>query len=98
MMNIWMLLYVAVLFFVLTPGILVSLPSGGSKTTVAAVHALVFALVFHFTHKIVWNVTKSVRFGHLEGFESAKKNEWEFSDSFFNTPHFPVGGSFSLGK
>ena len=98
MMNVWTLLYIAVLFFVLTPGILVSLPSGGSKTTVAAVHALVFALVFHFTHKLVWNLTKSVRFGHLEGFESVNKNGWEFNDSHFNTPLFPVNNSYSLGK
>jgi hypothetical protein len=98
MMNLWVLLYIAVLFFVLTPGILVSLPSGGSKTTVAAVHALVFAVIFHFTHKLVWNLTKSVSFGHLEGFESTKKNGWEFSDSYFNTPLFPVGHSYSLGK
>lgn len=95
-MNLWTLLYIAVLFFVLTPGILISLPSGGSKITVAAVHALVFALVFHFTHKLVWNVTKSVSFGGLEGFESNKK--WEFSDSYFNTPLFPAGNSYSLGK
>ena len=98
MMNVWTLLYIAVLFFVLTPGILVSLPSGGSKITVAAVHALVFALIFHFTHKLVWNVTKSVRFGNLEGFESANKNGWEFSDSHFNTPLFSIGNSYSLGK
>jgi len=91
MMNAWVLLYIAVLFFVLSPGILLSLPSGGSKTTVAAVHALVFALVFHFTHKIVWNATKHVRFGHLEGFESLNKfQSFPHSDSPFNTPLFPV--------
>jgi len=97
-MNLWVLLYVAVLFFVLTPGILVSLPSGGSKTTVAAVHALVFALIFHFTHKLVWNVTKSVRFGGLEGFESVNKNGWEFSNSHFNTPLSAIERTFGLGK
>jgi hypothetical protein len=63
-----MILYVAVLFFVLTPGILVSLPAGGSKTTVALVHSLVFALVFWATHKIVWKMTRKVGFGNLEGF------------------------------
>ena len=87
MMNAWMILYVAVLFFVLTPGILLSLPSGGSKTTVAAVHALVFALVFHFTHKLVWNATKSVRFGNLEGFAN---KDFPYSDSPFNAPPFSV--------
>jgi len=35
-----------VLFFVLVPGILVSLPRGGSKFTVAFVHAIVFVLAY----------------------------------------------------
>jgi len=56
-------LYVAFLFFVLTPAILVRLPPKGGKFTVAAFHALVFALVLHFTGKIVWNFSRS-----LEGF------------------------------
>ena len=37
-----------ILFFLLTPGILVSLPPGGDKYTVALVHALVFGLVMWF--------------------------------------------------
>ena len=45
--------YVALLFFVLVPGVLLSLPPGGSKLTVAAVHAVVFGLVYHFTHRMV---------------------------------------------
>ena len=56
-MSIICSLYVAILFFLLVPGILVSLPPGGKKYTVAAVHALVFALIFHFTHKIVWRLS-----------------------------------------
>ena len=50
-----MSLFIAALFFVLTPGILLRLPSGGSKVTVAATHALVFAVVYHFTHKMAAN-------------------------------------------
>jgi hypothetical protein len=42
-------LYVAALFVLLTPGILLTLPPGGSKLTVAVVHGLVFALVFNYT-------------------------------------------------
>jgi hypothetical protein len=34
------------LFFLLVPGILMSLPQGGSKFTVAFVHALVFVLAY----------------------------------------------------
>jgi len=37
-----------ILFFLLTPGILVSLPPGGDKYTVAFVHALVFGLIMWF--------------------------------------------------
>ena len=53
-MGLVVSIYAAILFFLLTPAILVRLPPGGSKWTVAAVHAIVFAILFHFTHKIVW--------------------------------------------
>lgn len=49
-----MTLFVAALFYVLTPGILVTLPNKGSKM-VAATHALIFAVVFGLVHKSVWH-------------------------------------------
>jgi len=52
-----MFLYAALLFFVLTPGILLSLPPKGKKMTVAAVHAVVFALVWGVTHKFVMKLS-----------------------------------------
>jgi hypothetical protein len=72
-MSLLVSLYAALLFFLLTPAILVSLPPKGGKFTVAAVHALVFALIFHFTHKLVW------RFGvSMEGMvASASKKPTE---------------------
>ncbi len=54
MIHILMSLYVAFLFVLLTPGILLRLPPGASKLTVAIVHGLVFAIIFHLTHKFVW--------------------------------------------
>ena len=39
-------LVLGALFFVLVPGIVVSLPRGGSKVTVALVHAVVFVLAY----------------------------------------------------
>ena len=51
MRTVWCLVYVAVLFFVLTPGILLTLPKGGSKMVVAATHAVVFAAVWYFTRR-----------------------------------------------
>lgn len=48
--------YAALLFFVLTPSILLRLPKNGSKFTVALVHAVVFGLIFWLTHKFVWRM------------------------------------------
>jgi hypothetical protein len=59
-MNWLMTLLLAVLFFVLTPGVLLRLPPGGSKMVVAATHAVVFALVWHFGHKLLLNVTRTL--------------------------------------
>ena len=50
----WMGLYAAALFFVLTPGIVLSLPPGGCKRTVALTHAVVFGVVWCLTNKMVW--------------------------------------------
>jgi hypothetical protein len=47
-----MTLFIAVLFFILTPGVLLSLPAGGSLMTKAAFHAIVFAIVYHLTHQM----------------------------------------------
>ena len=54
-MQLLMTLFVAALFYVLTPGILVTLPTKGSKMVVAATHALIFAVVFGLVHKSVWH-------------------------------------------
>jgi len=62
-MSLLVSLYAAILFFVLVPGVLLSIPRRGSKLVVAAVHALVFGLVYHFTNKLVWRLGVS-----LEGF------------------------------
>jgi hypothetical protein len=66
-MSLIVSLYAALLFFILTPGILLSLPKNGSKFVVAGVHAVVFAIVFHFTNKLVWRLGAS-----LEGFSEYK--------------------------
>ena len=47
------LLVLAALFFVLTPGVLVSLPAGGSTLTVAATHAVVFVLLYVLIAKVL---------------------------------------------
>lgn len=49
-MNIITLFLSALLFFLLTPGILVRLPKTGNKYTVAGVHALIFSLLLYGMH------------------------------------------------
>ena len=67
-MNLIVTLYVALLFVLLTPGILLRLPPKGSLLTVAIVHGLVFALVYQFTHRIVYRMS-------MEGFEAEPKDK-----------------------
>ena len=50
---IGMIIYTVILFVLLTPSILFSFPKKSNKWTVAFVHGLVFAIIFHFTHKFV---------------------------------------------
>ena len=59
-MNVYMSLYVALLFVVLTPGVLLTLPPGGSKLVVAATHGVVFALAYCLTKNYVMNATRNM--------------------------------------
>jgi hypothetical protein len=59
-MNVYMSVFLALLFVLLTPGVLVSLPPGGSKLVVAATHGVVFAAVYWASHKAVYNATRNL--------------------------------------
>lgn len=59
-MNLIMFIVSAVLFFILTPGILLSLPPGGSKTVVALTHAIVFGLVWTLASKMLMGLAGSM--------------------------------------
>ena len=76
MYHLFMFLYTAVLFYVLTPGILLSLPPKGSKMLVAATHAVVFALVYKFTYKAAYRLSMS-----LDGFQDKNKNMQGFQNN-----------------
>jgi len=52
-MKLLMILYFAVLFYLLTPGVLVTLPTGASLETVRMTHAIVFAVVVMLTKGFV---------------------------------------------
>lgn len=57
-MNLFVSLYLAALFVAFVPGVLVTLPKGGNRMTILAVHALLFAVVWQFTYKSVWYATE----------------------------------------
>ena len=59
-MNVYMGVFLALLFVLLTPGVLVSLPPGGSKLVVAATHGVVFAVVYCLSYKAVYNATRNL--------------------------------------
>jgi len=67
-MNLLMTLYIAALFVLLTPGVLVKLPPKGSLLTVAIVHGLIFALIYHLSHRTVYRLV-------IDGFEDSPMNE-----------------------
>ena len=48
-----MLAYMFALFVALTPGVFVTLPPHCSKYVVAATHALIFTIIWYFTHKML---------------------------------------------
>ena len=75
MMNIFMTIYCAILFFVLSPGVLFRLPKNGSKYVVAGVHAVIFGVVSFFTCKFVWNFSQTISAppAKKEGLEHKKK-------------------------
>ena len=51
-MKIVTALFAGILFFLLTPNILLRLPKNGNKTTVAGVHAVVFTFVLYFFNSL----------------------------------------------
>ena len=67
-MNVVVGLYLAALFVAFVPGVLLTLPSGGSKYTVLAVHAVLFTVVLYFTYGIVYDVADGNAPGAAEGF------------------------------
>lgn len=78
MFHLFMSLFVGALFFVLTPGVFLRLPRKGSKTRVALTHALVFALIYYLTTKVLLNY-----FYAREGFAPMKKVDQEVQDNKF---------------
>jgi uncharacterized membrane protein len=67
------LLLAAVLFFLLTPGVLVRLPPKCTLLTCAAFHAVVFTIAFYFGCKLIKSLR--TREGMKEEEEEKEKDE-----------------------
>jgi hypothetical protein len=76
-MNVYMSLYLAFLFVVLSPGILLTIPPKGSKLVVAVVHGLVFALVYYLTQDAVLQATSETEGFFIRAkFRYANQRRW----------------------
>jgi hypothetical protein len=68
MYSLSTLLYAVLLFVLLTPGILLTIPPKGSPLVVAVVHGIVFAVVMYFTQRMAYRIGRQLG---LEGFSTA---------------------------
>ena len=70
-----MSIYIALLFVVLTPGVLLSLPPNNSKLIVVLTHAIIFVVVYELTKNMVFNlITKDEEGFAYPNFSTAWKN------------------------
>ena len=76
-MNLIFILVASVLFFVLSPGILLRLPPNGSKYVVALVHSIVFGL-------IVLGISYLLDI-RIEGMTSSPKSSESIFDTIFRS-------------
>jgi hypothetical protein len=60
-MNLWMALFLAVLFVLLTPGILLRIPANGTNLEAAVVHSIVFVLIWWVIYKPLWQLVGTPR-------------------------------------
>ena len=49
----------AILFAILSPGVLIWLPTGASRRVAALVHGIVFAVVWYFIHEFAESIEAS---------------------------------------
>ena len=82
-MNFVLFIILVLLFVVLTPGVLISLPPKSGKLVVALTHGLVFAIVWLLVSKplLVWTNYLTSGFSGLEGMSELKKESKESKDS-----------------
>jgi len=84
MLSLAVFLSAFILFFILSPGVLLRLPPKGHKFTVAIVHAIVFSILFSLVLMVVQKVVGK------EGLEHAK--------TCYDVPHSDTGAKQYLDK
>jgi len=72
MMNIVLFIIFVLLFVVLTPGIVVSLPPKSSKLITAITHGFIFALIWVVVNKFLWKAITRKTVTFKEGVENIK--------------------------
>lgn len=72
-MNIIHFILLIALFYVLTPGIFLSLPPKSGKKVVAITHAFVFAVVWTILYKPLCKITRNL--GFYEGMETKEEKK-----------------------
>jgi len=70
-MQIVKFVAMAILFAILTPGVLVWLPTGSSKNVAAIVHGIVFAAVWYLIHELIESIENT------EGLTQKKCSTWQ---------------------
>jgi len=68
-MNLVESIYIVILFVVLTPGVLISLPPGSSKLVIAVTHGIVFLVIYRLTLDFVLSLSETT-----EGFKYSNPN------------------------
>jgi len=76
-MKIITALFAGLLFFLLSPNILLRLPKNGNKFTVAGVHAVVFTFVLYFFNSFFHGLVRGIMNSKKEGlsFKDAECND-----------------------
>jgi hypothetical protein len=89
-MDLIVSLYLAALFFILSPNVLFRIPQKGSVIVVAAVHACAFAVIYHFTYTLVWKISRGIL--SEEGFREGFREGYKFGQYVCGPPSHPCQG------
>jgi len=98
-MNFTFTLFVALLFVVLSPGVLLSLPPKGSLLTKVLVHSVVFAIVFYLTAPMALQLSANVEgFRRPQSPSDLEYKKQQYLNSIAPVPSAPVANPAALSR